>query len=72
MATRKHPDAKRNLHKAADETTATPRDSTVPKTGLQKPHDDKEAARAEKARRDAAADAFRNEKAHEPPPRHQS
>jgi hypothetical protein len=69
MATRKHPnDDKHEPKKATDKTAAT----TAPKADARKPHDDKPAAKADKARRDTAADAFKNEKAHEPPPRHQS
>jgi hypothetical protein len=69
MATKKHPDDKRDLKKAADQTKATPREARAPHVDVQKPHEDKQAAQADKARRDTAADAFRQEKAHEPSPR---
>ena len=72
MATAKHPNEKHEPKKAADETKATHRDSTASHVDPQKPHDDKQGARADKTRRDAAADAFRNEKAHEPPPKHRA
>jgi hypothetical protein len=66
MATAKHPSEKHDPKKATDKTAAT----TAPQVDLKKPHDDKQSAKADKARRDSAADAFRNEKAHEPPPKH--
>lgn len=72
MATRKHPESKVDLAKAADDTKAIPRASTAAKNEPQKPNVDKEAAPADKARRDAAADAFKHEKAHEPSPKHQA
>ena len=72
MATAKHPNEKHDPKKAADDTTAKRRDAAAPKVEAQKPHDDKQSARADKARRDEAADAFRNEKAHEPPPKHRA
>ena len=62
MASKKHPDDKHDPKKAAHETKATPRETAAP----QKPHDDKQAAPADKARRHTAADALRQEKAHEP------
>jgi hypothetical protein len=67
MATRKHPDAKSGLQETAHDSKATPKDSD-----LETPHEDKESAKADDARRKAGDDAFRNEKAHEPPPKHQS
>jgi hypothetical protein len=72
MATAKHPNEKHDPKKAAHDTTAKRRDATAPEVDAQKPHDDKQGAKADKTRRDAAADAFRNEKAHEPPPKHRA
>jgi hypothetical protein len=72
MATAKHPNEKHDPKKAVNDTKATRRDSTASRADPQKPHDDKQAAKADKERRDSAADAFRNEKAHEPPPKHQA
>jgi hypothetical protein len=72
MVTGKHPNEKHDPKKAADDTAAKRRDSTAPQVDVQKPHDDKQAAKADEARRDSAADAFRNEKAHEPPPKHRA
>ncbi len=71
MATIKHPDAQADRSATAHETSALPQNLEVPEN-LRMPHEDPEAARADKERRDAAAAAFRNEKAHEPPPRHQA
>ena len=70
MASGNHPnDDKRDLKKKnVNETAAT----TAPQADVSKPHEDKQGAKADKERRDAAADAFQNEKAHEPSPRHQS
>ncbi len=47
MATRKHPDDdKRDPKKAADKPAAT----KAPQADVKKPHDDKQAAKADKAR----------------------
>ena len=47
MATRKHPDDyKHDPKKAADKTAAT----TAPQADVKKPHDDKQAAKADKSR----------------------
>ena len=72
MATAKHPNETHDPKKAVDHSAAKRRDASAPEVDTQKPHDDKQAARADKTRRDAAADAFRNEKAHEPPPKHRA
>jgi len=72
MATAKHPNEKHEPKKAADDSKTTRRDSAASHAEPRKPHDDKQGAKADKTRRDAAADAFRNEKAHEPPPKHRA
>ncbi len=45
---------------------------TAPEFDLDTPLYSREALAADRARREAAAAAFRNEKAHERPPRHQA
>jgi len=46
--------------------------SDLPEPDLETPLYNEEAIHAEKERQEAAAAAFRNEKAHERPPRHQA
>jgi len=71
MATSKRPDAKRPPIK---ETSAAPEisDLDLPEIDLDTPLHERQAIEAEKARRAAATEAFRNEKAHERPPRHRA
>jgi hypothetical protein len=71
MATSKQPDPERA---PIEETSVTPEISDVdpPDIDLDTPLHQREAIEAEKARRAAATEAFRNEKAHERLPRHQA
>jgi hypothetical protein len=71
MATSKHPGAERPPINVTNATPATS-DLDFPEIDLDTPLHTREAVEAEKARRAAAAEAFRNEKAHERPPRHQA
>ena len=72
MATSKRPEAEVHRPKATSRTTAADPDLNLPEADIETPLHDREASEAEKARRDAAAEAFRNEKAHERPPRHRA
>ncbi len=71
MATSKHPDAEHRPYEEINRT-ASDVDSNPPPADLDTPLYDRERSEAEKARRSAAAEAFRNEKAHERPPRHEA
>jgi hypothetical protein len=70
MATSKRPDAERRPPENINRTAAG--DRAPPAPDLDTPLYDRERSEADKARRDAATEAFRNEKAHERPPRHQA
>ncbi|BDV39066.1 hypothetical protein DSM21852_23190 [Methylocystis bryophila] len=68
MATSKQPNTEPRSPKET-RPTVRPMDLDLPQADLETPLYDREA---EKARREAATEAFRNEKAHERPPRHQA
>ncbi|HYA81687.1 MAG TPA: hypothetical protein VED87_12255 [Methylocystis sp.] len=59
-----------DIKQAATGASAAPSD--FPELDLETPLYNEEAVHAEKERQAAAAAAFRNEKAHERPPRHQA
>jgi hypothetical protein len=71
MASSKLPNAERPPIK---ETSVTPEisDLDLPEIDLDPPLHQREAIEAEGARRTAVTEAFRNEKAHARPPRHQA
>ncbi|MFY9656077.1 MAG: hypothetical protein WAK01_05745 [Methylocystis sp.] len=71
MATFKQPDAER-LRTKETSAKSVMSDLDLPQIDLDTPLHEREAIEAEKARRAAATEAFRNEKAHERPPRHQA
>jgi hypothetical protein len=70
--TTQSPDTKLSPPKATSGPPTAPSESKLPEFDLQTPLYNEEALEADKARRDAAVAAFRNEKAHERPPRHQA
>lgn len=72
MATSKDPNAGLHRPEATNRTAGAQVDHDLPEVDLETPLYNEEAGQAEKARRNAAAEAFRNEKAHERPPRHQA
>jgi len=72
MATSKQPDTELPRPKATSRAAAADVDLALPEVDFETPLYDREASEAEKARRDAAVEAFRNEKAHERPPRHRT
>ena len=69
MATSKRPDKEVENPKAARTEGAR---SESPGVDFETPLYEEEAIKADEERRNAAADAFRNEKAHERPPRRQA
>jgi hypothetical protein len=71
MATSKQPHAERPPIRETSAAPATS-DLDLPDIDLDTPLHQREAIEAEKARRAAATEAFRNEKAHERPPRHEA
>lgn len=70
--TTQQPDTKAYSSPPVPNPSAVPQDLETPHFDLTTPLYDQEARQADKARREAAVTAFRNEKAHEPPPRHQA
>ncbi|BDV40476.1 hypothetical protein DSM21852_37290 [Methylocystis bryophila] len=73
MATSKQqPDTELPRPKSSIRAAAATADSGLPEVDFETPLYEREASAAEKARREAAVEAFRNEKAHERPPRRQA
>ncbi len=72
MNTPKHSPEKDARTDAAVPGSTAFENSDAPEPDLDTPLFSEEAVRADRARREAAAAAFRNEKAHERPPRHQA
>jgi hypothetical protein len=66
------PDTKVGSKEATSRPPTAPSESKISELDLQTPLYNDEALEADRARRDAAVAAFRNEKAHERPPRHQA